>query len=62
MQISADNVLPDALVTVFQNGSEVGQATSTNPGILWVPTTVPLTIGGKIATTQTYPGTRATCR
>jgi hypothetical protein len=24
VQISADNVLPDALVTVFQNGSEVG--------------------------------------
>lgn len=62
VQISADNVLPDALVAVFQNGSEVGRPPRPNPGMFWVPTTVALTIGGKIAATQTYTGTRATCR
>jgi len=53
VQISADNVLPDALVAVFRNG-KVGRPPRPSPGMLWVPTTVALTIGGKIAATQTY--------
>ena len=55
-QIQVDNVLPDAKVQVFQNGSPVGHATSTTAGLIWVPTTVALTVGDQITATQTYTG------
>jgi hypothetical protein len=55
--ILVDNVLPDALVKVFQAGVEVGHATSTSPGSIWVPTTIALVAGSKITATQTYTGT-----
>jgi hypothetical protein len=54
--ILVDNVLPDASVTVLQNGAQIGQATSTSPGSIWVPTTVALVAGMKITATQTYTG------
>jgi hypothetical protein len=56
VHVAVDNVLPDALVKVFQNGSEVGHATSSIPGLIWVPTTVALVAGHKITATQTYTG------
>jgi hypothetical protein len=55
-QVYVDNVLPDALVKVLQAGVEVGNATSSAPGGLWVTTTVPLTVGQTITATQTYTG------
>ena len=50
--ISVDNVLPDALVKVFQDGAEIGHATSTQPGQIWVPTTIALVATKKITATQ----------
>jgi hypothetical protein len=57
VQVYVDNVLPDALVKVLQDGHEVGHATSTEPGDLWVTTTVALDVGKTITATQTYQGT-----
>lgn len=60
VQVQVDSVLPDALVRVFQNGSEVGHASSgSTPGVVWVPTTVPVHQGNQITATQTYEGTAA---
>ncbi len=56
VEVQVDNVLPDALVKVLQNGVEVGHATSTSAGVVWVTTTVPLVVGHKITATQTYTG------
>jgi hypothetical protein len=55
-QVYVDNVLPNALVKVLQAGTEVGHATSSAPGGLWVTTTVALTPGKLITATQTYTG------
>jgi hypothetical protein len=54
--ILVDNVLPDALVKVLQHGSEIGHATSTSPGSIWVPITGTLVANEKITATQTYTG------
>lgn len=59
ISILIDNVLPDALVNVLQDGAEIGHATSTSPGSIWVPTTVALVAGKKITATQTYTGSAA---
>jgi len=56
ISILVDNVLPDALVKVFEDGVEIGNATSTSPGSIWVPTTAALVAGKKITATQTYTG------
>jgi hypothetical protein len=57
VQVQVNNVLPDALVQVLSNGSAVGHASSTStPGVVWVPATVPLQPGDKITATQTYEG------
>jgi hypothetical protein len=56
VQVYVDNVLPNALVKVLQAGAEVGHATSSAPGGIWVPTTVAVTAGKKITATQTYTG------
>jgi hypothetical protein len=56
ISILVDNVLPDALVKVLQDGVEIGHATSTSPGSVWVLTTVTLVAGRKITATQTYTG------
>jgi len=60
-QIYVDNVLPNAVVTVYNNvtgtGAPIGTATSTNPGGLWVPLTKPihLTPSQQITARQSYP-------
>lgn len=54
--VKVDNVLPDALVKVLQDGSEIGHATSTSPGFIWVPTTIDLVATKRITATQTYTG------
>src|SRR5579862_8438731 len=59
ISILVDNVLPDALVKVLQDGAEIGHATSSSPGSIWVPTTVALVAGKKITATQTYTGSAA---
>jgi hypothetical protein len=57
--ILVDNVLPDALVKVLQDGGEIGHATSTSPGSIWVPTTITPIAGKHITATQTYTGSAA---
>ncbi len=59
ISILIDNVLPDALVKVLQDGVEIGHATSTSPGSIWVPTTAAPVTGKKITATQTYTGSAA---
>lgn len=56
ISILVDNVLPDAVVKVLQDGVEIGHATSTSPGSIWVLTTAALVAGRKITATQTYTG------
>ncbi len=56
ISILVDNVLPDAVVTVLQDGAGIGQATSSSPGSIWVPTMVALVAGKKITANQTYIG------
>ena len=57
ISISVDNVLPNAEVKVLQDGGEIGHATSSSPGQIWVPTSIPPEAGKKITATQTYTGT-----
>jgi len=57
--IQVDNVLPDTKVKVYQDNVEIGHATSTSPGSIWVPTTGTLIANKKITATQTYTGTEA---
>jgi hypothetical protein len=60
-QVYVDNVLPNAVVTVYDNlagtGPPIGTATSTNPGGLWVPLTMPthLAPSQQITARQSYP-------
>jgi len=51
ISILVDNVLPEALVKVLQDGVEIGHATSTSPGSIWVQTTAALVAGKKITAT-----------
>jgi hypothetical protein len=46
-------------VKVHQDGVEIGHATSSAPGSIWVPTTLALVAGKKITATQTYTGSAA---
>lgn len=55
-QVYIDNVLPESNILVYENGVQVGQATSASPGGIWVPLTVGLTLGQMITATQTYTG------
>ena len=61
VHISAGNVLPDALVTISQNGLEVAQSASASAGMICGSAAAALAPGGKTTATQTYPGTRTTC-
>ena len=59
-QVYVDSVLPNAVVTVYNDAastSQVGTITSTNPGGIWVPLTEPLTVGQPITARQLYTGT-----
>jgi hypothetical protein len=57
-QIHVDNVLPDSVVRVFSVNpmGQIGQANSSEPGDIWVPTSVPVAAGQAIVATQTYTG------
>ncbi|MGA9071393.1 MAG: hypothetical protein WB424_14105 [Terracidiphilus sp.] len=56
-QVYVDNLLPNATVTVFANGAQVGSATNVNPGAILVPLTATLQQGQKITAKQSYNGT-----
>jgi hypothetical protein len=55
-QVFVDNVLPQSIVTVYADGAQVGQVTSTNPGWIFVPLTATLLLNQEITAKQNYTG------
>ena len=58
-QVYIDNLLPNATVTVYANGVQVGSASTVNPGAMLVPLTASLHQGQEITAKQTYNGTNS---
>lgn len=59
-QLYVDNVLPNAVVTVYNDKagtSQVGMATSTSPGGIWVPLTKSVAVPQQITARQSYTST-----